>query len=127
MWLTSVLAVGCYSESTFVPEKTDAFCAWLLRCEDPAVIAFDGMDLPVCQGTFGPTFQEEGADCRKFKRGIAKQCVASLEAATCPPEGTSVEEAIPEVCAFVYERCDAFIPAPAPALPSAEPADDTTP
>lgn len=115
MLLGCLFVSGCYSEADFVPAKTDAFCAYLLDCSDPATIAFDGLDLNSCLGTYGPVFDAEGDDCRRFKRGLAKQCVAAITGATCPVDGATVEESIPEVCDFVYERCPLLIPdEPAP-------------
>ncbi|MCA9567270.1 MAG: hypothetical protein KC656_05485 [Myxococcales bacterium] len=100
------LVAGCYSQYDYVTTKTDTFCSWLLECTDPSVLAFDGMNMEVCQGFWGPRFEEEGLECKKFKRGVAKQCIEALELATCPADGSPVSDNIPEVCDFVYLRCE---------------------
>lgn len=102
--LVALFATGCYSESDFVPAKTDAFCSLLLECTDPAVLAFDGFDETSCIAYYGPLFRAEGETCKKMKRSAAKDCVAALELATCPAEGT-VEESIPAVCGQVWQKC----------------------
>jgi len=101
--LAVLFAAGCYNESKFVPEKTDAFCALLLECTDPAVLAFDGMTNESCQAFWGPQFRDEGLDC-KFRRGAAKDCVSALMNATCPAEG-SVADNLPEICGAVFTDC----------------------
>lgn len=115
-WIVlAALATGCYAEHDFVPAKTDAFCAFLLECTDPAVIAFDGMNMEVCQGFWGPRFDEEGDTCRKFTRSVAQDCVAALELATCPEDGSPVSENLPEICSYVYTRCEEPVVEPAEA------------
>lgn len=102
-----LLLAGCYAEADYVPARTAAFCTWALECTDAATLAFDGTTMESCQAQWGPVFQTEGATCRKFKRKIAKQCVAAIEQATCPADGSPVAEAMPEICSYVYERCTA--------------------
>lgn len=104
--LGALVLVGCYSETDYVVDKTEAFCVWAVACTDEATQAFDGLDASSCQGTWGPAFAEEGATCRKFKSKIAKQCVDAITLATCPEDGSPVAENMPEICTYVYERCE---------------------
>lgn len=99
-----LIAVGCYSETDFTPARTTAYCAAVLACTDPAVLAFDGVDATTCEGIYGPRFQTEGEDC-KLDRKVAKACVSGLEAlaASCP-DG-AIDDNLPVACESAFKKC----------------------
>ncbi|MEZ4316475.1 MAG: hypothetical protein R3F61_03175 [Myxococcota bacterium] len=101
--LAALLAVGCYTESDFIPAKTTAFCSLVLQCTDPATLAFDGLDATSCEARYGPIFRDEAQGC-KIRKSAAKDCVAALEAGTCPADG-SVEDNLPEICEAALTKC----------------------
>lgn len=100
-----LLASGCYSEGDFTPARTAAFCAKVLECTDPAVLAFDGVTAENCEGVYGPAFAAEGETCKLDKKA-AKTCVRGLQSLTCPADGSPVAENVPAVCDEVFVKCD---------------------
>lgn len=105
------LLAGCYSESDFTPARTTAYCAVVLECTPPEVLAFDGVTAQSCEGVYGPRFQEEGVGC-KLRRKEAKLCVQQLELMSCPADGVAIDDSVPPVCGSVFHKC-AGAPVPA--------------
>lgn len=106
-WFGLLLALGACgpSESDFVLEYTDLYCAYYLDCADPAQLVFEGMDtVEECAGTFGPGFGEDAGAC-KLAKGDARKCLKAMELLTCPAEGTPLDAGLPPICDTVWKKC----------------------
>ena len=103
VWL--LMLVGCgLPESDFSREYTQGWCDYYLACEDPAILLFDGIDgFEDCEPLVAPHVVTMGSVC-KFKGGKAKDCLAAVEALTCPTDEFAFT--VPAECSAVYPGCD---------------------
>lgn len=110
-------------ETKFIPEFADAYCDFVLACEDPALLTFDGVVTHEdCLAIYGPTVAAMGHGC-KYKPGKASRCLRAMEQATCPAdEDVPLDQALPSECYEVYIKC--VVPQPADA--TTPPADTGT-
>ncbi|MEQ1505120.1 MAG: hypothetical protein ABMB14_22995 [Myxococcota bacterium] len=118
-WVAGVLLVaGCGpSESEFVVEYTDAYCAYYLDCSDPAILVFDGLDaIDDCVAVAGPENAARASGC-KLERTAARACLDQMATVACPTDGTPVDEALPTACTATWKNCSD--------QPEDEPADET--
>ena len=104
MILTALGGCGLH-ETEFVPQYAALYCDYYLSCEDPAVLAFDGLDTQEeCLAIHGPEIEAEGGAC-KLARSEAKKCLTAMEGLACPPEGTDLDGGIPPVCDYSWKKC----------------------
>lgn len=104
LWPVALVLVGCaWSESKYISRRAEADCAWALRCESAAVLAFRGWDTQeACLASHGPEVAGAGEGCAYDKRA-AKPCVQAIEDSSCPAEGE--DQVLPVTCDQVYTGC----------------------
>lgn len=103
-------------ETKFIPEFADAYCDFVLECEDPAVLTFDGITShDECLEVYGPEVEALGFGC-KYKAKQARRCLQAMEVAACPAEGTTLQDGLPAVCNEVYIDCE--VPSPGTSDPT---------
>ena len=104
--LTCWLAACGPSESRFVVEYTDAYCAWYLDCGDSAQLVFDGVDtLEECRAIVGPDIADEADGC-KLDRAPARACLDAMATLACPTDPEAeLDDALPAECATTWKKC----------------------
>ena len=102
-WMFVALLVGCGpSEAEHAAEFTSAYCSWLLDCEDPAVLTFDGIQsFEDCEALIAPEATGYGTTC-KYKGGNSKACIRAMNALSCPEDASF---SMPPECSEVYLGC----------------------
>ena len=105
------LAVGLVScgpkqeAEDYLVEFTDLYCDVWLSCEDPAELAFDGIDGPeACVAEHGPRFDAKWSGC-VLDQGDAKKCLAFLPATGCPEAGGDLDANLPPECETAWKKC----------------------
>lgn len=108
-WLVALALGACGPErSDFIEEYTGAYCDWMIRCVDPSLLTFDGIDSPAaCATVYKAEVAGVGLGC-KYKGRFAEDCVEETRNATCPTEGRAFP-ATPS-CLEVYTDCSTGFP-----------------
>lgn len=102
--LALVGLAGCgWSESKYISRRAEADCAWALRCETQAVLAFRGWETQeACLADHGPEVAGWGEGCA-YDKHAAAPCVKGIEDSQCPPAGE--DHVLPVACDTVYAGC----------------------
>lgn len=94
---------GCsLNQAEYSAQFTVAYCEWLLDCEDPAVLTFDGIHSAAdCEAIMAPEVTSYGTTC-KYKGGKANKCLDAMENLACSDDGSFQ---LPAQCEAVYPGC----------------------
>jgi len=98
-----ILAACGPSQEAFIEDVVIADCEYLLECEDPAILSFQGWDTPeACQADRGPEVAADALGC-EYDRKAGKACIEAVEEQSCAAEGE--DRVYPAICNDVFINC----------------------
>lgn len=90
------------SDEAFVARYTEDWCAVVMACSDPAVLAFDGIEtVEDCEAIVGSQVEVEAASC-SYDPKAARSCLSALHELGCDGSQAPVE---PSTCSVVFLEC----------------------
>jgi hypothetical protein len=106
-WIVLMSACGT-DRVDFIDAYTESYCTWMLRCVDPAILTFDGIDsVESCGLVYTAEVAAVGTGC-KYKARYADDCADETRNASCPVDGRDFP--VTPSCIEVYADCASDFP-----------------